>query len=1803
MRKLDIRRPLVGAACTAIALTLPFNYVPGNNLIAIAADGNPGKAAVRDPAASKSEAPLKGVQRPEPDGDEKEDMECRLPVVISWRERDAVFVRCEPGEDSDLQEESRLVSINGLPLRSMSIDEIRRLCTGNEGQTGVLGVLDREAGYRTVTFKCKWLQKQSSSHELSQLRSMLYNFDCSNGPHWERGPGQQTDHFDACNLDLFVAATCQGQVTLAMDDAASSAALVDSAAVNSVGPLLTIGNLSQARRYLKIIETTPAFDTEKPRRLDKHYGRLLTMLNLSGLSAEAVKIGAPVIAADQAGKFFTQGNDRFQSGELRLPVYKAYLRSLAATKSSALGQIAEYTQAIGKSGRFHGGDIQLWMGDLYESIGQFDKAIACYETTLSEREHPYGRTYTSKDSPDRQVSEARYHSYLLVRLSQFADQQKQPQKAVDYLLRAQQIYSSFFTAEQLVHIESQPLFCPSPSAVELALADAYITLGDSAGATKAAKSAVERLQLASASGNASTPKIPGDKELIDGLKSGKWKDMLAKVGAVPGQDEPTEAERAYMSVFMSTQTAIAGGDITKARPLIDTLIGQYKNRQLLSEYPRPNVNMYCTLLYLARRLADRGCYQESNKLLDRLQDTSSKIDHNSIAAIFIDIEQALNAALASRPDKALWQKVWKKWNCSYTDYEGLRALGCLYLAAGEYSRSEIMMDRALRLCKHNSKDDTGSDTGSDTRAAINSALLHLDKACLNSTTAHYDLAQKEFVKAMSAVDSAPATASARDLDLFNRMLICRAVQLAQLNRLAGRAIEAQNILKEIVSRVDNKKSWLGVFDDSARRSIDPSLSYLYGYYGRLLCDANKFSAARPYLDKAVSGCSNNVPDFLRIVRARCAAGQGDYAAAAQDMAAFAEHGNYFSASVISVQPAWKEAFSRLALDYALKAKGLNDIALSKIYRQLADTLTDDVSRKERLELNQKAYGLMPDNSREKIELAQEIANQLSALGRGNKAGNEKAEGQADASKFKMLESAAMLAEKNNEPTAPQLWMNLAGSEVQAKQYDQAFLHIKRAVEIKDKRPGYNLEGFQMPDFYDWPIRALAEAGRGSDTELLYQMMLKKAKSLYGPTSVEYSRVLANCAISYAVQKQREKALNYLDQLLVLDPRKQELGKNSQNGRKALLEGAYSLRFRDGQNVLARELQEKLLEAQRKTYGSDDSHVSCVLANMGTLETKEGAFEQAEKHLQEAMAIDALYGDETGFAGSSARSAMQNLLGKENKTAELQILIASQESTRKETERHWSLSQNASEERAQDFYNWWHKKAPYGHRCLSAAMKLLEYAVKKNDWERVRELAPECIDILSHNNLNAVGGCTPSPQPANRKFHCFKSMIEACLRSGHPDEARKWLDRAVSEESYEPMTEELLFLSEIEYACGDKREALSYCKRAEETLPKVSGWNYYRGFVTEMYDKLGAADDTKRIQADERAQRLIKQEEDLRKFEAQWKEKAKLEAQRKKPPTMALPTVRKAGIGNNQDSDENWSAEPNEALMFPPVKEVKDRYLFNYAAYASEDLWLKDGARVARFDGHKAMPSYSFAGSYTGIECYQPLHHAGQFMFLYDGLPGSLLPHFELPKTPGPGTQSGMPLLSTGSIFMAPPPVMARPFMPALEAPSTALTLPPSSDRLILKAGDYKSEHISTKSLVISSPGRVRIFLKDANLPAKPMFLEKQDTIWELQAADDHSITPVFEATQDSCINLVPAHESITPRSSLELWYNGKGVIRLGSNTNFTGLIYAPNAIIRLGKNVHFLGAMVAKEIIVGEDSTLMYQTNLQKWVANQSDKP
>lgn len=1713
---------------------------------------------------------------------------CRLPVRFTQVQNEGLRAQPEKYNNPEFREAYYLLSINGIPLADKSAQEIKKLYRGSIGQSAVLGILNRDLEYKEFTFPYEMLRRdQRMQAKKSNVRSMLYNYDGTNGP---REGSSRGDEFEMFDLPIFASAWAEQHVLDAQDSPATSNAVVDNAAAESAQILLQVGDIEPAKQMIKILQQSSLVDTKNRRRETDKYAKLMPLLDLWGMNREAVSIGTKLVAESKPAEIMpvetnnaktpaakaqaaisTIETERFyDTNNNRLQTYIALSKVI---KNSAEAAAFESTAPALAEQAFNRYSNSFWLADYFEKVGKFDQAIALYEKTLAQYEKPaFVNAAINKD-----VSTARLHAYVLVRLAQLEG--KRGHSADDYLKRAAEVYHSNFNKEQLALIERIPGFSPSLNQIEAALSD---------------------------------------NNNLDNLRDKKNDNkLLANLGPAATRTDASDKEIEFANVALSAYAALEKADYVTVQRYTNKLLEIYKQEEIRADFPRPSINIFCSLISLAEKLSDKGRFEQANKLLNQLKTADNDFESKDASAFFIDLEQTLNTSRSKNSEES-WKALFSSWNSGYQEYEGLRALAALYTTAGDTTRASILLDRAISLCK----------AGSDKNQARDIALLYLDKAWLEASQSHFAEAQNYLKQSIEAIDVTKVSGLSRDLNNFNRQYMSTAVKLAQCYRHKGKPALAEEALKSIISRVDSGKSWLGVFDQSQGSAPDRSIPNLYYYYGRLLADRGDFAAAAPYLDKAITASKNNVPGVMRFVRAKVAEAQKDYELAALYYSEVSQESyDHDVQALIMMQPDLKETYCRLALEFALRAKKLSGEELAKIYTRLADALRQD-SRKEQLELYNKAFPLMADE-REKQQLAIKIANLSSQQNATSTGAGDKVDHSAE---FKMREAAALLAQKTNPNNAAQLWVSLANSEISAKLYDSAINHLKTAIATVQKQPPNSDSPFmQSFGFYMMPLGALAEGGRKADAEAIGKLLLEKAENLYGKQSSEYRQALTAMFGLYSGQKDFKTANQYLDQILAIDPRKFELGRSGSPFLYGAEDTASSLTAKEDTRAYGLEALNKILINRLNTYGPDDMHTMDILSKIGQAETKAGNFADAEKHLKMAMGIANLYDATSQFYfRSSPVSAMQDLLSAQKRTDELKQLQDKIQINRKEAEKLGSIADSADIDATQKFYDYWHKKSPYSSRSLSSGIKLLESAVTKKDWPSVKILAPECIKMLAHNSPFLAGGCTPSPSPATQKFYCFRNLIQACIETGERQQALSWLKQAKSEKSYQPMTEELIFLSDIENICSNKKEALDLCRQAEKTLPSDKNWNYYRAPVNQLYKKIGSEADIQRIQLEGQATQLIRIEEDIRKSERERKQKAAEEALRKKLPAEALAIGMDSSKNNRSENNkvENvWHPEPQEPQVLEPATEVKDTYKFEYAALASTNLSLGNGAFVKQrqAQGPLPFPNYSFAGCFECLSSQQPKHKAGDLMFLYDGAKGSLRPKVEVTQAPvdlqqlmqahpggtgatgvggvggpgfggygGRGTGGGGGAFLGGIMgpqFTEPPAVMARPFRPALTAPANSSAL--DGESLILKAGDYVADKLTVERIVMPQPGRVRIFIKDNSVKKISKLSEQRKTA--MPGTADDKATSVFTSNEGAFINKGVPWAFFQQRSTLEIWYNGTETISLGDETKFTGIIYAPNATIRLGKGVEFLGAMVAKNIFAGEDTTITYLYDLHNW--------
>ncbi|MBS2005621.1 MAG: hypothetical protein JST01_01180 [Cyanobacteria bacterium SZAS TMP-1] len=1336
------------------------------------------------------------------------------------------------------------------------------------------------------------------------------------------------------------------------------------------------------------------------------------------------------------------------------------------------------------------------LGDLYYDLGDTSRAIECYQSDVKER-------VAWNKADDMSLSQVAEQAFLFYRLAQFERVAGNESKCKEYLQQAAEIYKKLSEVERSV-VDRMPGVFPTPGDIQAAMGGKFHTPADAVGASD----------------------ISANFKLLSDARNG-----------------------------------IEAGDKSKYNAAIDALLKNYSaSTRPSNPYPRPALNFYCSLMLVARRLADRGFYDDSNNLLNRLGRLAISRERTPIINFMMQIELALNLVRSGKGNADTWRKLEDLLKASDQPMsESMRRFSGIYYQAGDFERASILHERALKLAQ--------ADESSSSAISPQMVLLLLDSACLKAQKGQYDRSDLAFRKALNMVATLPSGTDPGYRKEFGRKYRFKVRELARVNVQKGRQKEAEQLLRDALAKIGSPATTFITDADSRNNYRDGSDSILDAYLGELLCAQKQYPEARIYLDRAIAQCNNIVPGVYRLLRAQCAMATGDYATAAGDFTDASDHCDVFDMN--RIDPGYSDYYLRQAIEAAEKVKGYDPVQLAKLYTTAGDR--DSFSQRDignALKLYQKAYALLPDSAPTKSSVAAKIASTQSSL---SYLGGAKIDVDTQ---LAMLVKAAALTE--NDPhgggrlSASDQWFVVAVAEIQADRFDQGIKHAEHAIDI-----------FTVPDStHDYsrasgtgPSYALASKKRPGDAERLLLLVQKKVESQRGSDSLEAFEQREALFSFYVRTKNLDKAFSTLDQLCVLNPKKLTFDRFAGfSPCETIAETASYLTRTEPKDLdLAKKILSRLLNSQRKYYAADDYRLAKIYAAMASVDELAGNLDATERNYRAASDIECLYGD---WSASTSRGRLESILRKEKKDAEADRVRDEGKKADRELENH-RVKQLATPAALQEQYDWLHKERPYSSQLKLAIDGLLR---TEKDNARIAKLATEAIDIMDHESCVRYRSCTSSAAPAQERSRYFLKAIDAYKALGQTAQVSALLDRALATMSYHPTADEFLFLAEIENLRGNKTAASEYCAKVQ--ISGQPGY-FYGPQVIALLKKIGDKEHLDAVTAE--VSTSYERETQKRQREQYERERTQQQQKRALAPAWPTPAARpvvpvvpvvSGGSGSTVDAYE-------------PVVQLQ-QINFKYALLASNSLVFEDPADLMQ-SGERFRPAASFVGSFGGLTAPRAVNQDGKFSFIFNGPPGIMRTKVEtaaLSHPPGTSTGIGGNTTSplTSMVFQrltAPPPVQSLPFQPAPSAPPGATALGVVKGPLELDPGDYTATTIATNSLIIRKPGRVRIFLADGATPATAR-------------------TPVFVANNVAFINVradLPMEDSFNP-NKLEIWYNGKGLIKLDERCKFRGLIYAPNARLEMGPgDVVFIGAAVARDIFASGLTKIFYAQALEKWTA------
>jgi plasmid stabilization system protein ParE len=243
--------------------------------------------------------------------------------------------------------------------------------------------------------------------------------------------------------------------------------------------------------------------------------------------------------------------------------------------------------------------------------------------------------------------------------------------------------------------------------------------------------------------------------------------------------------------------------------------------------------------------------------------------------------------------------------------------------------------------------------------------------------------------------------------------------------------------------------------------------------------------------------------------------------------------------------------------------------------------------------------------------------------------------------LKLREQAAVLAERNHDKAARKYWMQLAEAEVSAKLLARGLAHAHHvidtysAIDVIDRRD-------VLQSSYGI-VQLLVNEGEKKEAEQLLIDAVNQAKAIAGPESVAAQAQLTDLFSFYVDQQNDTRALATLDKILLLGLTSCE---TPSQGRMHFHYGPgpapqpstateIVVRIRrtatnldQKRHILAQEILNKLLVAQRCVFFADDERLVATLDDLAAVDYRASNYVEAEKFYKQSYDISRLYHGES-----------------------------------------------------------------------------------------------------------------------------------------------------------------------------------------------------------------------------------------------------------------------------------------------------------------------------------------------------------------------------------------------------------------------------------------------------------------------------------------------------------------------------------------------------------------------------------------------
>jgi hypothetical protein len=908
-------------------------------------------------------------------------------------------------------------------------------------------------------------------------------------------------------------------------------------------------------------------------------------------------------------------------------------------------------------------------------------------------------------------------------------------------------------------------------------------------------------------------------------------------------------------------------------------------------YEITRLNMFCASLGLARAFSDKGWYQSSDDLLNKLQAIVSQkplsLNWREVACAMLRAELVVNANRTQSDVERKFDALEERYHSTSLrgsddsdPYDSvrredswrirLRLLAMAYYHAGDVKRAKIFIDRALTPnLPSRLKAGDPALLVDDNKPEERFALL-MDAACISAKLGDYPSASK--LAALARVEHIKlddrSTAS-----ILEYAKLCQAagkveeaIAWLRLNRTPVMAMPFASLRESIIEHNKSPQR-----DDNGAR-IDEMLASLIAANG-------DYKQAYQIIYESTAKSNINTTHSACVLAGDLAARLGDYAAAA----GYFEGASWHSPEVPTGADT-STRFKQKAVDMAEKAGNYDRKALVKLYCDLAQGQAGQ-SIERAYKLYKKAVDITPDSDPDKARLVTLLSNYAGYLSPKK----EKQTAPTEEEKAALVKTnaanqrkAAELAEQNDQPDAYAFWMGVAASAAQAGQIEQAVTDAKHGIGLYG--PKSNPPSFGRGELMTASGLAyiLTKADAAEQAESLHREAVNQVKTTKGANSVAVQWQLAQFFEYYVQNNKQDKALAILDEILSTDltqgpyqlpnhtrshcgfgPVQINTSEQVVDQIRAVAQSS----IKDTNNTFALTVLSKLLAAQNKQLKADDRRIGITLSAIAKAYFRVKAYDKALSNYEKALTILLKYEPEQYVYGQFYQEypAVLKALGKQSTLDEIEkrkadkakkeveekdkeLLLAQQLLKRLEGEKiginvyvikERSLTPKLQQELVAYLDNYNRLTKLYGNKIerLNAAKALEEFGERHNIMLLQTKFMAARIEL--EESLNQAD--------EDQKRENYTILVDRFIHLKDIPTAKTWLAKLGKLD--ENSTEDDKYLSWLEYSikCGDQNYPTERSLKIEKTImetPLAEQHDYHSTMLRRLIELHRSANKSK-----------------------------------------------------------------------------------------------------------------------------------------------------------------------------------------------------------------------------------------------------------------------------------------------------------------------------------------------------------------------